>query len=180
MSGPRTKLGTLDPVAPRREWVGSCIECQAFVEAWAFWCPRPRPSVGYVGRPKVVLDSQALHQVALFSARWLTHLRMIGEGMWRGDVVGGKRVEADMVDEHLGMNGMGEWLLTVQALRPYLRRTDGASWGELGVISAKRWRDDVQYQAVRRLLAHRLEMNQKSLRRRFDERAYWGELAGKD
>jgi hypothetical protein len=162
MPRPRTKF----PGAPaitltaQKKWGRDCRDCQAFVEAWAIWCPTPRQSAGSVGRPKVMLDPQALHQVALFSARWVYHLVETG---------------SDVLEWHLDYNGMGEWLPTVRALRPYLRRNDAASWGELGVISARRWRDEVQYQAVRRLLAHRLGLNQKSLRRRFDERAYWGD-----
>lgn len=80
---------------------------------------------------------------------------------------------ADGLEKHLTWNGMGDWLPTLRALRPYLRR-DGAAWGEYGVINSRRWRDDVQYQAVRRLLTQRLGINQRSLRRRFDERDWWG------
>ena len=74
-----------------------------------------------------------------------------------------------MVEEHLTLNGSSEWVPTIRALRPYLRRHDSAAWSEFGVISAKRWKHDVQYQAVRRLLAERLGLDQKLLRRRFDE-----------
>jgi hypothetical protein len=74
---------------------------------------------------------------------------------------------------HLKDNHLGEWVPAVLGLGPYFRRKD-AAWGEPGVINARRWKEDVQYQAVRRLLSERLEVEERTLRRRFDELALWG------
>jgi hypothetical protein len=111
-----------------------------------------------------MLDPQALHQVALFIATWLQHLVEV-------------RARSGLA-AHLREHGMGEWLPAVGALGPYFRRA--ADWGEPGVISARRWRNEGQYHAVRRLLAVRLGLRRQSLRRRFDERAYWGRTDGTD
>ena len=85
------------------------------------------------------------------------------------------------LEEHLRAHGMGDWIQAAHELKRarYFGRDDDA-WGEYGVISDRRWGcgdwggGDVQYQAVRRLLAKHLGLDERSLRRRFNDRDYWG------
>jgi hypothetical protein len=128
---------------------------------------------GTTGRPsEQVGPAVNVHQAALFATRWVTHLRTVHRIGEREPRAVDRR---NYVVKHLRDEAMRDWIPAVQTLHSYLQRDD-ASWGEQGVVSATRWRDDVQYQAVRRLLAHRLQVNQRSLRRRFDERQLWGSL----
>lgn len=155
--GPRTKL-RLTRTSPDDWGRYCCRECRAFTEAWEQWRPQWWRA-GRMGRPTVRLVPQQLHQAAAFVALWLGHLRVVPRG-W---------------ELHLGEEGLADWEAVVRHLVPYFRRAD-ADWGESGVVSARRWRDDVQYQAVRRLLADRLGINARTLRRRFGEACWWGPL----
>jgi hypothetical protein len=138
-----------------------CRECQSFREGQAQWGLAPARVRGRSrGRPRLVIEPQALHQAALYYAGFLSHLRSL--------------LGVDDIEKHLREQKLEDWLPAVQKLRPYLRRKD-AAWGEPGIIGPRRWLGDVQYQAVRRLLRERLGLTQDSLSRRFNERAYWGE-----
>lgn len=155
MPRPRTKLRLTRSTNPE-DWGRNCRECQAFSEGWQQHSPHWWRA-GEVGRPAVRISPPQLHQAAAYVALWLGHLRTVPGG-W---------------EPHLEDNGLTDWIAAVRPLAPYFRRAD-VDWGESGVVSARRWRDDVQYQAVRRLLAARLGMKPRTLRRRFDERRYWG------
>lgn len=163
MSRPRTKFPPARTIALVKDWPRTCRNCQGFAEAWEQWAPKPARQPEGRGRPQVSLDSQATHQAALFATVFVSHLR----GLYRSD-------GCDGVERHLLEEKMEGWIPAVRQLDVYFRRDDVA-WGEPGMISARRWKDDVQYQAVRRLLAQRLGLDEKTLRRRFDERDYWGE-----
>jgi hypothetical protein len=77
------------------------------------------------------------------------------------------------VEQNLREEKMDDWIPAVREIERHYFRRDDRAWGVLGVISARRWKDDVQYQAVRGLLAQRLWLEEKTLRRRYDERDYW-------
>jgi hypothetical protein len=162
MPRPRTKFQKLhETLAEQPDWGRDCRECQSFWEWWKNWGPKKRRRTGTVGRPRFLLEPQSLHQAALYCAIYVSHLRE----MQRTPDYGASR--------HLTENHLDEWVPAVEVLRPYFRYND-AAWGEPGVISVRRWKKDVQYQAVRRLLADRLEVDEKTLGRRFDELALWG------
>jgi hypothetical protein len=160
-----------DQLAPPHDF------CLVFRDAWEFWRPAIRWHISGRGRPRRVIGpSLDLHQVALFCAQFLGHLR----GVFLRECSAGGTPGLRVLD-HLKQQGLKEWRLSVGSLErrsakgvpvSYFQYGDKA-WGEPGVISARRWKEDVQYQAVRRLLSKRLGVKEKTLERRFNECAWW-------